>query len=39
LELNEEHVSKAVNAFIAQKTCELTVKKKYDLDLTEEVKK
>jgi hypothetical protein len=39
LELNEEHISKAVHAFIIQKTCELAVKKKYDPELTEEVKR
>jgi hypothetical protein len=39
LELNKEHISKAVYAFIAQKTCELAVKKKYNPDLTEEVKR
>lgn len=38
-ESNEEHISKAVHAFIAQKTHELVVKKKYDPNLTEEVKK
>jgi WD40 repeat protein len=39
LELNEQHISKAVHAFIEQKTNELAMKKKYDLDLAEEVKK
>jgi hypothetical protein len=39
LELNEEYISTAVHTFITQKTCELAVKKKYDPDLTEEVKK
>jgi NACHT domain len=39
LELNEKHISKAVYAFITRKTYELAAKKKYDPDLTEEVKK
>jgi hypothetical protein len=39
LELNEEHISKAVHAFIAKKTDELMAKKNYDPDLAEEVKK
>jgi hypothetical protein len=39
LELNEEHISKAVHTFITQKTDELAVKKKYNPELTVEVKR
>ena len=39
LELNGEHVSQAVNAFIKQKTTELATKKKYDQGLAENVEK
>lgn len=39
LELNEQHISRAVHAFIAKKTNELVMKKKYDPDLAEKVKK
>jgi nucleoside phosphorylase len=38
LELNEQHISQAVRAFIGQKTSELAVKKKYSLVLAEKVK-
>ena len=39
LELNGEHISQAVNAFIKQKISELATKKKYDQDLAENVEK
>lgn len=39
LELNDEHISKAVNAFIQQKTSELATKKGYNQDLADSVKK
>ena len=39
LELNEQHVSRAVRAFIEQKTSELADKKGYGSDLTEKVNK
>ena len=39
LELNDEHISKAVNAFIQQKTSELKTKKGYSQDLADNVKK
>ena len=39
LELNEEHISHAVQVFIEQKTSELAAKQKYSQDLRDEVKK
>ncbi|KFY14076.1 hypothetical protein V491_06163 [Pseudogymnoascus sp. VKM F-3775] len=39
LELNDEHIFQAVNAFILQKTNELAAKKGYSQDLTDSVKK
>ncbi|KIW99857.1 uncharacterized protein Z518_10785 [Rhinocladiella mackenziei CBS 650.93] len=39
LELNERHISKAVRAFIEQKTSELAKRNSYSLELTEKVKK
>ena len=39
LELNGEHISQAVNAFVKQKTSELVSKKKYDQDLAKNVEK
>lgn len=39
LELNPEHITKAVNAYIDSKVRELTLRKKYDLALEEEVRR
>ena len=39
LELNDEHISQAVIAFIKQKTCELATMLKYDQDLAADVEK
>ena len=39
LELNHEHISKAVNAFIKKKTSELQTRKGYNQSLADNVKK